>query len=267
MHRNSWLILVGFALSIIACNLPLSAATTTGPVNASATQSLDPQQKPGWHLIFQDEFDLPTLSNAWNTAYPWGRINPPELEYYAPDAFNLQNGMLQIVAEHRSLEGQLFTSGVIVSKPDFQFTYGYVEIRCRVPAGKGLWPAFWLLAADPAAINEIDVFEITGDNPDTAYMTLHYPGLNGVSQAEQATFRGPDFSKDFHTFAVEWNQDKITWFIDGVERYHQSQHIPQAPMYLIANLAVGGKWPGSPSVRTPFPAYFDIDYIRVYQPN
>ncbi|MBI3739647.1 MAG: glycoside hydrolase family 16 protein [Chloroflexi bacterium] len=262
-----WLFIASALVMALACNAPFMLTPTPPPagITPEAPETPASVDKPGWKLVFHDEFDDSSLSPKWATELRWGRLNPPELQFYWRDAFKLQDGLLRITAEHRPLEGQNYTSGVIATFSTFHFQYGYAEIRSRVPAGKGLWPAFWLLDSSDTGIGEIDVLEILGQEPNKVYMTLHYPDANGNSASKQGEFTGPDFSAGFHTFAVDWRKDSIVWYVDGVERYRLTENIPQGPMYVIANLAVGGKWPGSPSVKTPFPAYFDIDYIRVYQ--
>lgn len=259
--------LAGALTIILACNAPFLLTPAPPPASVTPEMTNTPQSldKPGWKLVFGDEFNDQYLSTKWATQLRWGRHNPPELQYYAPDAFELQDGLLRIKAERRMVEDQNYTSGVIASFSTFNFQFGYVEMRARVPVGKGLWPAFWLLDSSESGVGEIDILEILGHEPNTVYMTLHYPDANGKSESEQGKFVGPDFSAGFHTFAVDWRKDSIVWYVDGVERYRLTKNVPQAPMYIIANLAVGGEWPGSPSVNTGFPAYFAIDYIRVYQ--
>jgi beta-glucanase (GH16 family) len=252
-------------LLALACNAPSYMSTSTTPIPTRPTTSFDPLVKPGWTLVFHDEFDRPALTNEWVTEYPWGRVNPPELQFYVTDAFDLTSGTLRIKAEKRPMGSMSYTSGLISSFYSFNFRYGYVESRLKVPYGKGLWPAFWLLDVSPTDTGEIDVLEILGSEPNVVDMSLHYPDSTGKSQSETGVYKGPDFSRDFHTFAVDWRPDLLIWYVDGTERYRLSQHIPQGKMYVIANLAVGGKWPGAPNIFTNFPAYFDFDYIRIYQ--
>jgi hypothetical protein len=222
--------------------------------------------KEGWGLVFDDEFEGTRLdTDKWHTELRWGRSNPPEAQYYASDAFKLQRGLLRLKAEKRSMEDHTYTSGIIASFDRFMFTYGYVEIRARVPKGQGLWPALWLLADNDNSSAEIDMIEILGHEPQRVYTTLHYDDAKGKSQDDGQVYEGLDFSQDFHTFAVDWSPTAVIWFVDGVERFRLTQHVPQEPMYLLANLAVGGEWPGYPDQTTHFPAYFEIDYIRVYQ--
>jgi beta-glucanase (GH16 family) len=217
-------------------------------------------------LVFSDEFDGPHLdTRKWDTQYWTGRTAPPELEYYAPDAFEFGAGTLRLKAERRHMGQMSYTSGMISSYRKFDLTYGYVELRGKIPEGRGLWPAFWLLTYGEQPPFEIDVMEILGHEPQRIYTTMHYRDASGANHDDGNDYVGADFSADFHLFAVEWTPDVIIWYIDGVERYRVTEHVPQQPMYIIANLAIGGDWPGNPDATTRFPAYFEIDYIRAYQ--
>jgi beta-glucanase (GH16 family) len=152
---------------------------------------------------------------------------------------------------------------------NFEFTYGYMEIKAKAPNGQGLWPAFWTLRPDHSWPPEIDTFEILGHEPNKVHMYIHYKNTDGSSGSSGKSFAGPDFSSGFHTFAVDWSPSAVIWYIDGIERsrFSNTQNIPDVPMYLIANLAVGGpeSWPGAPDSTTVFPAYYEIDYIRVWK--
>lgn len=244
--------------------VPLTTQPAT-PVPSAAATSQPLPTKEGWRLVFNESFNEPALNTqVWSTRYPWGDTNPPELERYVPGALALEPGMLRLTAD-RSTGGDLpYTSGMISSHDNFYFQYGYVEIRAKPPSGPGLWPALWLLTQNPKSASEIDIMEILGQEPNHVYLSTHFataPGQKGVASADAY---GPDFSKDFHTFAVEWDWNQIIWFIDGKEAARTSDHIPHETMYLIANLAVGGTWPGPPNQATTFPANFDIAYIRVF---
>ena len=224
------------------------------------------QPATGWQLVFQDDFNGGSLDERkWTSAFPWGRdrSNVGELQYYAPDAFKVNGGNLNIIAKPTPDKSHLYDSGLISSHDSFAPEFGRFEIRCKIPPGKGLWPAFWLLPEDTSWPPEIDVFEALGQQPKTVHMTAHWL-QNGDHQQDGKEYTGPDFSRDFHTFAVEWSADKITWFVDGVKRHELSGQSPQGPMYLLANLAVGGDWPGAPDASTQFPATFSIDYVRAY---
>jgi MYXO-CTERM domain-containing protein len=231
----------------------------------------DPWDKPGWTITFHDEFDGPSLdASAWGKRYKWGEaVINGELEAYVDDAFAFQDGALRIVATQAqgTYAGQTmsYRSGLIASV--HEQTYGYFEMRCRMPKGKGYWPAFWLLASNAPGVNEIDIHEFLGDNVNTIYTTVHWgPSYTTGHMSDGKAFTGPDFTADFHTFGVEWDPAFIAWNVDGQEVHrHTGDGIPTVNMYIIANLAVGGGWPGAPDATTVFPGYYDIDYIRAYE--
>ena len=147
----------------------------------------------------------------------------------------------------------------------FAQQYGRFEIRCRVPKGKGLWPAFWLLPDPLAWPPEIDVLETLGHEPNKAYFTHHFRDEQRQRKSGGGSWTGPDFTAGFHEFAVEWSPERIVWFVDGIERFKSEKSIPNARMYMLVNLAVGGGWPGSPDETTQFPAALGVDYVRVYE--
>jgi beta-glucanase (GH16 family) len=228
----------------------------------------EPPDPANWRLTFGEEFEASTLDlNRWMTTYSDGGrtlSGNQEAEYYADDAFEFQNGILRIRAEKRSMGGFNYTSGVITSYRSFRQQYGYFEIRAKMPKGKGFWPAFWLLPMDRWP-PEIDVLEVLGHQTDVVYLTNHWGADWQHHQSQGQWFQGPDFGSDFHLFGIDWEPDVIIWYVDGVERFRSYIGVPQEPMYLIANLAVGGSWPGYPDSTTPFPSYFEIDYIRGYE--
>ncbi len=251
---------------------------------------VEPKDDPNWELVFSDEFDGTSLDHSkWNTTYYYGaRTNSfnNEAQYYVDDAFEFNDGILRIVGEKQDTPVEAFepidayllteqgkdlsfdyTSGLLSGHDKFAFTNGYMEIRAKVPSGQGLWPAFWMLPNSGEWPPEIDMMEILGDQTDTAYQTLHYqdPSQENGRNMQGGYYSGIDFSEDFHTFAAEWNSDSITWHIDDVEVFTVENNIPNQPMYLLANLAIGGDWPGMPDETTPGLSTFDIDYIRVYQ--
>lgn len=227
---------------------------------------------PGWELTFDDEFTGSTVDpTKWQKRYKWGeaQVND-ELQAYVDDAFAFDGEVLDIVGQHSS--GQYagltfdYRSGLIASL--FHQQYGWFETRCKMPLGQGLWPAFWLLGeTGSVGVNEIDILEYLGNDPYTVYMTVHWGTSYTVGhQSDGQPFTGPDFSADYHTFAVDWDADRIIWYVDGVERFrHTGIDVPQVEMYVIANLAIGGTWPGPPDATTVFPANYAIDYIRVYR--
>lgn len=175
-----------------------------------------------------------------------------------------------------ALNRQPYLSGIITSYNSFRFLYGRVEMRAKMPAGKGLWSAFWLLNAyykqDQPADPEIDIIEAIGDNTTTANQAYHYmtdddgDGFFKDRKSVEGRSYINDFSADFHTYSVEWSKGSLVYFVDGVEvKRIEGDLVSDEQMYIIANLAVGGWFPGPADETTPFPAKFEIDYIRVYQ--
>jgi beta-glucanase (GH16 family) len=182
----------------------------------------------------------------------------------------VSNGQLHLEA---TKSGSEYTSGMVstgsltgASQPgykSFAFKYGYYEVAVRAPAGQGLWAAAWAFGVDLVPPFELDNVEVLGSDPHTAIVTGIFPG----GQLSQH-LRGPDFSAGFHTFGVDWEPDQVSWYIDGKlapQTISDPGEIPDKPMFLMIDLAVGGEWPGPPNSRTPFPASLDIDYVRVLQ--
>jgi hypothetical protein len=228
---------------------------------------------------------------TWRTHYGWQDVNgegsrslPGELQIYADaafkgtggsslgfDPFHVSNGILEIYAERapeRSLPyiwGRKYISGIITSKFSFYQRYGVFEIRARLPAGQGFWPAFWLLPVDGSWPPEIDVFEVLGHEPTRLYASAH----SHASKDHTATgvdMPVTDLSKDFHRYAVDWQKEDIRWYLDGVEIGRVSTPPDMhKPMHLLTNLAVGGDWAGAPDSSTQFPGILAIDWIRAYR--
>ncbi|MGO4573831.1 family 16 glycosylhydrolase [Microvirga sp. 2TAF3] len=237
-------------------------------------------------LTFSEEFDAFSYWNGatgrWGTGYPWtapnggtNATNGEEQWYvnanYAPTSglgtYSVNDGVFSITAARASAEiqsrinGYDYTSGMIMTFHSFSQTYGYFEIKAKLPAGQGLWPAFWLLPTDMSWPPEIDIMEVIGSEPNTLNTTVHY----GSNLQRGAEIHAADMTTGFHTYGVDWQQNTITWYYDGQKVFQTATPADMhKPMYMLANLAVGGEWPGSPDATTTFPAKMDIDYIRAY---
>lgn len=234
-----------------------------------------------WQMVWSDEFDGASLDlDKW--AFVTGP-NPSnnELQYYTDLSTNLgvSGGTLRIIARQESYMGYNYTSARIRTRNLFDFRYGKVEVRLKVPPGQGLWPACWMMPTEQwygiwPASGEMDIMENLGQQTDVAYGTAHYQAPDGTHQYHVASVMTgtPDLADTFHLFTFEWSPDTLTWLLDGVQ-FHQVTAADVAPaqwpfhrlFHLILNLAVGGNWPGPPNGSTPFPATFEVDYIRVYQ--
>lgn len=185
--------------------------------------------------------------------------------------WTVADGILTITGDatppdiRRTIKGYKYVSGEINTFRSFHQTYGYFEMRAKLPAGRGLWPAFWLMPRDGSWPPELDIMEVLGHDMTKLYMTLHSQA-SGEHKADTGEAVVADMSEGFHTYGLHWRKDKITWYFDG--RAVLVADTPadfHKPMYVIANLAMGGHWPGKVDASTPLPAKMQIDYIRVYK--
>ncbi len=244
-----------------------------------------------WSLIFNDEFTGDELNaQKWSDCYWWDWQNHGctnsgnhELQWYQPGNILAADGILHLRAFEESIRAgdgktYAFTSGMISSgrsredplPPGLAFQYGYVEIRAKLPRGQGLWTSFWLLPVNnqnDRSKPEIDMMEMLGHQPQKIYMTFHYQTDADDDAQQSENWVGPDFSADWHIFGLDWQPNMLIWYVDGVERwrYLDAAYIPNEPMYLILNLAVGGDWPAPPDDSTVFPADLQVDYVRVWK--
>lgn len=261
----------------------------TGSESRSAStpsnDSEDSAVPDGYSLVFNDEFNRSSIdSSKWNTSYRWGPdivINQEE-QYYV-DTLNqpdfgaspfLSNGSRLTIRATKTPNGlrskagdQRYLSGAMTTYNKFRMKYGYVEMRAKLPSGKGLWPAFWLLHQHgDGARPEIDVMELLGENPNLVYQTYHYYKNGKLNSTPSFQVPGPNYSNGFHTYGMLWERGRITWYVDGIiTNSYESDNVSTEEMYLLVNLALGGIWSGSPDGSTSFPADFVIDYIRAYQ--
>jgi beta-glucanase (GH16 family) len=270
---------------------------------------------PEWKLVWSDEFDGKEIdrtkwdfdlgngfynygANAWISG--WGNN---ELQYYtrAPENAFVKDGLLHIRAVKESFNGCGYTSARMKTRkrdgtPLFTKKYGRFEFRAKLPTGKGVWPALWMLPQDEkyggwAASGEIDVLEARGQETTKVLGTLHFG-----SRWPANTHAGKDYVlprsgtiADFHIYALEWEPNAIRWYVDGQLYSTQSFWWSSSktdgtkgakpaneadlnpwpapfdqPFYLIMNVAVGGRFLGNPDQTTTFPVEMQVDYVRVY---
>jgi beta-glucanase (GH16 family) len=235
-------------------------------------------------LVFDEGFAGGRLDGSrWSRCYWWAArgctiVTNHELEWYLPGQVQVGRGVARLIAARRAVRGTdgrtyPFVSGMISSgptprssAPKFSVRYGRVEARLRVPAGPGLWSAFWLLPADRSGQPEIDVMEIHGDSPGVVRMHLHYRAAGGRDAVLSSDWTQPSLPSGWHRYGINWRAGRLDWLIDGVVRWHvDGAAVPRSRMYLIADLAVGGDPVGAPTARTPFPSVLAIDWVRVWQ--
>lgn len=234
---------------------------------------------PGWELVWQDEFAGESLDRSkWGFDLGGGGWGNNELQFYTdrPENVRVTGGQLIIEARAEEWRGWDYTSARLKTQALHAWTYGRIEARMKLPTGRGIWSAFWMLGEDIATAGwprsgEIDIMENIGA-PHTIYGTLHGPGYSGGDGVGAAYTRMDiDFAAEFHTFAVEWRPEEIRWFVDDALFFQinagdtPGPWVYDHPFFILLNLAVGGNWPGSPDASTSFPQQFVIDYVRVYR--
>jgi len=268
-------------VNLVVCGVMLlgvlSGCTPAKPLTPTPTSIAVPE---GWKLTWHDEFDGKLINKA-NWAYDlggggWGN---GEAENYTarPENSRLENGNLVIEARQEKYEGSYYTSARLKTQGLQTFQYGRIEARLKVPAGAGLWPAFWMLGSGFDGKNwpdcgEIDIMEYIGKEPDLIMGTLHGPGYSGATGLTKWNRQKYNIADDFHTYAIEWDQDQISWFYDGSKysTYTRAdvgtkKWVFDQPFFIILNLAVGGQLPGPVGLKTEFPAQLLVDYVRVFQ--
>jgi beta-glucanase (GH16 family) len=262
-----------------------NTAHDTGQAGAISTEQ-------GWKLVWADEFNGKDGSgidlSKWTVVTGGKGFGNRELESYTgrPDNLRQEHGNLIIEARKEPYSGddgiaRGYTSARIESRGKFEQLYGRFEARMKLPTGKGMWPAFWLLGNDIKTAGwpkcgEIDIMENIGD-PSRIYGTLHGPGYSGSHgiQGHTDATSGAGVDSVFHVYAVDWSPGKIVFSLDGVPYATRTkQDLPEGttwvydhPFFLLLNFAVGGLWPGNPDASIKFPQQLLVDYVRVYEPN
>lgn len=261
------LIIIGLSIAISSCDQEEDQVVTTK-----------------FNLVLEDNFDVDGAPNPDLWAYDiggngWGNN---ELQFYTdrPDNVVVQNGYLIITAKQESYQGASYTSARLKTQNLFSQKYGRFEARIKLPLGKGLWPAFWMLGSNFEQVSwpqcgEIDIMEYLGNKPTEVFGTIHAPGISGGdSLSKKYTLTNDRFDTDFHVFGVEWTEDHINWYVDNVlysqitrEKVEEEggEWVFDNDFFMILNIAVGGNLPGNPNANTTFPQRMIVDYVRVYQ--
>jgi beta-glucanase (GH16 family) len=237
---------------------------------------------PGnWRLVLHDDFDGTHLdTRRWATCYDWndgGCTNGgnDEAEWYLPGQVSVGDGVLTLTAERRPVlggDGRTYpwVSGMISTgrdhwdaRPRRTFTYGYFEASIRIPAQKGMFPAFWMMPASRYTPPELDIMEFLGTTHRVSMYT-HWRDRDGVEQQQAGNYGPADFPAAPHVFGLLWQKDALTWYVDGVERFRvtAAERIPHVPMEVLVNLAAGLPQPPPPSVNS---AQMKVDWVRVWQ--
>ena len=232
-------------------------------------------------LLWYDEFNGTGAPDASKWGYDignsgWGNN---ELQYYTNRTSNVivEGGFLKITAKKESYQGAEYTSTRLLTKGKFSFTYGKVEVRAKLPSGRGTWPAIWMLGDNITTVNwpacgEIDIMEYVGYQPNVVHSAIHTTSSSG-NTVNHKSYDLTTAEEEFHVYGIEWTSTEIRFYVDETlhytykpATYNEATWPFTKNQFLILNLAVGGNWGGSQGIDDSiFPQQFIIDYVRVYQ--
>jgi len=239
--------------------------------------------KKQWKLVWNDEFNYKGLpdSTKWNYevgGHGWGN---KELEYYTSKNLKnarVENGLLIIEAIKEQIGNNPYSSARLVTKGKADWLYGKIEVKAKLPKGRGTWPAIWMLGSTTPLKwpddGEIDIMEHVGYDQGVIHGSIHCKKYYwNIGTQKTATVTVPDCSEKFHVYGLEWNADSIAISVDNKTYFtFKNEHSGKdawpfnKPMHLLLNVAVGGLWGGQKGVdETIFPQQMQVDYVRVYQ--
>lgn len=273
-----------------------SASTEADPIRAvvQAEHNIEPHRPPrGYELVFADEFNSGTMPDPAKWAYDTHRnalgwFNN-EKQYYAdarPENVRIENGNLIIEARRETLSGaeypdhsgQEYTSTRLYTKGKAAWTYGFYEVRAKLPCGRGTWPAIWMLPEDPDVVwpdgGEIDIMEHVGYDPGVIHHSVHTKAFNfGKGTQRTTSNRLETACTQFHRYQLLWTPQGLMFAVDDAPKFlFEKKRSGQArwpfdePMHLLLNIAIGGDWGGRKGIDdAAFPARMEIDHVRVYQ--
>ena len=257
-----------------------------GPAGAQGAESVVPSTvPPGYQLVWADEFNSEGHPDPSRWVHDTGRNKEGwhnnEKQYYAAPRLEnarVQGGRLLITARKESLSdqadwgGQRYTAARLLTRGKGEWTYGYVEVRAKMPCGKGTWPAIWMLGSGGHWPNdgELDILEHQGHRPSRVSSAVHMAAGHGGHAVGGAT-QIPDACSAFHNYQMHWTPDKLYFSVDGDVHFHYP-NLRQGnaswpfnkPHYLILNIAIGGDL-GGPVDDSALPVTMEVDYVRVYQ--
>ena len=242
----------------------------------------------GWKPVWSDEFNGKEIDfSKWAVEENGHGGGNGEMQYYVdrPENLRIEDGHLIIEARKQKFNAagveKDYTSGRLRTKRRASWLYGRFEIRAKLPTGRGIWPAIWMLPEKEAyggwaSSGEIDIMELVGHEPAKVHGTLHHGASwpKNVHTGAPFELKSGTFADDFHVFAIEWEKGEIRWYVDGALYQTQTKWSSEGgaypapfdqPFHLVLNLAVGGGWPGPPDDKTVFPQRMTVDWVRVYQ--
>ncbi len=239
-----------------------------------------------WKPVWSDEFDYEGLPDEtrWNydisgNSWGWGNNEAQWYTEFRPENACVSNGTLKITAIKEYMCGKDYSSARLTTQHKGDWKYCKIEVRAKLPSGRGTWPAIWMMSTDnnygtwPDS-GEIDIMEHVGFNPDFVFSTTHTNKYNHMKNTQKgADYYCPDATSEFHVYCLEWEENEYRAYIDGIHYYtYENEHTGweswpfDKPFHLILNLAIGGGLGGKEGIDDSlFPHVFEIDYVRVYQ--
>jgi beta-glucanase (GH16 family) len=281
----------GLLVAVLAALLPTGALAQTAASSTTSETDAPIGVPAGYTQVWADEFDRAGAPDPTKWAYDTSRNKQGwfnnELQYYAADRrenLRVEDGKLIIEARKERLKdkpdfgGQDYASGKLLTRGIADWTYGYVEVRAKLACGRGVWPAIWTLGSDGSAgwpaLGEIDIMEHVGWDEGRVHGTIHTKAYNHAIGTQKGANRVvADVCSAFHTYQLDWNQDRLLIGMDGraFMRFDNDGKGDPAtwpfdkPQYLILNVAVGG-WGGQKGIDpAAFPSRMEVDYVRVWQ--
>jgi beta-glucanase (GH16 family) len=270
------------SLACFSHGAPAVLLAPAGGSEGSTPTPSTPRRSPrGWRRVFSDEFQAAGALDPAKWGHEIGCVRNDELQYYTgrPENVRAEDGMLRIEARREAYQGCKYTSGSVHTRERFEFRYGRVEVRAKLPAGNGTWSTIWLVGTNVDEVSwptcgEIDIAEHLGFDPTRIHAAAHMPAYNHVTNnAKRASVLVEKPWETFHVYALEWYPDRIDWYVDE-QLFHTFENERtgvrawpfDAKQYLLINLAIGGSWGGAKGVDDAlFPHRFLIDYVRVYE--
>jgi beta-glucanase (GH16 family) len=256
--------------------LPILAVLLLAPVLAADTAG------DRWELVWSDEFDHPGAPDPEKWDYEVGKVRNGEAQYYTKDRrenARVEDGQLVIEARKEDFEKSGYTSASLRTKGKASWTYGRVAVRAKLPQGRGVWPAIWMLGdnvekAGWPRCGEIDIMEFVGHTPQTVYGTVHTEAFNHTKGTQKGkSFHLEDPHGAWHVYAIEWTPHAIDFLVDD-ETYFTVEDDGKGeadwpftkPQYLLINLAIGGGWGGQKGIDDAiFPQELRVDWVRIYR--
>lgn len=239
--------------------------------------------KPRWKLVWFDEFSYTGLPDTARWDYEYGcSIRNKESQFYTRNELSntrVENGVLVIEAHKKPIGNCTYTSGSVISRLKGDWLYGRIEVRAKLPEGRGIWPAIWMMPTHSKygswpRSGEIDLMEFLGYMPDTVFFTVHTEEHNRISKPNKGTRKRVEkLQQEFHTYALEWFANRVDFYVDNHKMFTFKKEADDPtvwpfdqPFYLILNVAVGGSWAAQSIIDEHiFPQRMEVDYVRVYQ--